>query len=43
MTTQQYSKPQVIEVGNAIKVTLGRGIKFRDFFVRGRRLLRSPF
>jgi hypothetical protein len=40
---KQYSKPQLIEVGDAIKATLGlpRG-RFRDF--RFRRLFRiAPF
>lgn len=34
MTAKQYSKPQLIKVGNAIEKTLGRRIILRDFRFR---------
>jgi hypothetical protein len=32
MTKKQYSKPELIEVGNAIKATLGIFGRYRDLF-----------
>ncbi len=37
MTNKQYSKPQVIELGDAVKVTLRfRPFSRREFFLRRR-------
>ncbi len=34
MTSKQYSKPQLVKVGNAIEKTLGRRVALRDFRFR---------
>ena len=39
MTKKQYSKPQVIKVGNAVKQTLIAGVSRREILFSGRRII----